>query len=114
MPHTNRVFANTFTYFDATLLDADYQIVDPGIPEPIYYMKIINTSTVNVFISYNGHYPQDMVLAGSSIEIYLQTNKRPKSHTALFERGRKVYVAMETNPGKSGYIYVISYYHPTI
>jgi len=114
MPRTNRVFANTFTYFDATLLDADFQIVDPGIPEPVFYMKFINTSTVNAFISFDGIYLSDIVLAQSNFELYLQANGQPRSDVALIRRGTPVYVAMETTPSKSGDIYVISYYYVTM
>jgi len=114
MPRSNRILANTFTYFDATLLDADYQILDPGIPEPVFYMKFINTSTVNVFISFDGVYPHDIVLAQSNFELYLQANAQPRSDIALIKRGTPVYVAMETTPGKGGDIYVISYYYVTI
>lgn len=111
MPLSNRVLANTFTYYDATLLAAGYNVLDPGIPEPVFYMKIINTSTVNVLISYDGLYPHDVVLANSNFELYLQTNSQPHSGIALFERGKPVYVAKETTPGKGGYIYCISYYY---
>lgn len=114
MPHTNRVFANTFTYFDATLLTADFQIIEPGIAEPIFYLKVVNTSNVPAILSYDGVYGNDVVLPGDFFDLYLQTNAQPKSRIALFERGLRVYVKRQTNPGKGGYIFVISYYQPTI
>lgn len=114
MPHKNKVLANTFTYFDATLLAVTFRICEPGLPHPIELLKIINTSDVDVFISYDGVYPNDIVMAHDQFDLYLQTNARSKSHVALMEKGMKVYVAWVTNPGKGGYIYVISYYQPMI
>ena len=114
MPVTNRAMANTFTYFDATLLDAAFQVCDPGIPEPVFLLRIINDSDANVLISYDGVYANDIVLAGSEIVLPFQENDRVAGRINLLKRGTPVYVAEETNPGKSGNIYVISYYQPTI
>jgi len=114
MSITNRVDANTFTYFDATLLLATpaFQLCDPGLLSPSFLLKIINDSDVNVVISYDGMYPQDIVLAHDEIMLALQQQNKIPGKISLIERGFPVYVAAQTTPGKSGNIYVISYYQP--
>ena len=121
MPVINRACANTLTSFDATLLTGAFQICDPGIPHPCFLLKIINTSDVNVIISYDGAYGHDIVLEYSAFsegenEIILpfQECNKTKSHINLLKQGTPVYVARETNAGKTGYIYVITYYQPVI
>ena len=121
MSSTNRAAANTFTYFDATLLTADFQICDPGIPHPCFLLKIVNTSDANVIISYDGIYGHDVVMkygfwstGENEIILPFQECNRTKSHINLMARGTPVYVKAETNAGKAGDIYVISYYQPVI
>ena len=119
MAVTNRVFANTYTFFDATLLTGAFQICDPGLLQPCFLLKIINTSDVNIIISYDGVHGNDVVLAadiqaGTYGEIVLpfQENSRSSGKVALMGRGTRIWVAKEVNAGNSGYLYVISYYQP--
>ena len=99
----NRALANTYTCFDATLLTAAFQVCDPGLPNPAFLVKFINYSNVNILILHN-----------SVMLLPLQEGSRPKGDVALMARGMPVYVAKETNAGKFGYLYVISYYQPII
>jgi len=114
MSITNRVDANTYTSFDATLLLAApaFQLCDPGLLQPSFLLKIINDSYVNVIISYDGIYGNDVILAHDEIVVSLQQQSRVPGNITLLERGFPVYVAAETVPGKTGDIYVISYYQP--
>lgn len=114
MAYTNKIAFNNYYFFDATALLATYEICHPGLDEPSNYMKIINTSDVNVLVSYDGTHAHDVVLSGGAIEICAQLNNEPRSHVALLAKGMPVYVAREVNPGASGYIYVITYYQPTL
>jgi len=121
MPAINRACSNTFTYFNATLLTPVFQVCDPGIPHPCFLLKIINTSNVNVIISYDGVYAHDVILEYSvfnkgdnELILPFQECKRTKSHINLLARGTPIYVAAETDAGKTGNIYVISYYQPVI
>lgn len=110
----NRVAANTFTYFDATLLTDDFRLVEPGLSHAVFRLTIKNTSDVNVLISYDGLYANDVVLAYDELELNFQTNNQPRSHISLMGKGNKVFVKREVNPGKSGDIYIISYYQPIL
>jgi len=110
----NRALANTYTYFDAKLLDTAFQVCDPGLPNPIFLLKFINTSDVNILISYDGVYCHDVILHNSEVVLPFQEGSKPRGDIALMARGMPVYVAKETNPGKGGYLYVISYYQPII
>jgi len=110
MPSTDRAFANTYTSFDATLLTNDFQLCDPGIPEPVNILRIVNTSDVNVLISFDGIDPQDIIREYSDYELNFESNAEYPSDILLLPRYTKVWVAAEVNPGKAGDIYVISYF----
>jgi hypothetical protein len=114
MSTISRVCANTCTFFDATFLNVFYQICDPGIPRPCFLLKIINTSDVNVLVSYDGVYGNDVVLARNEIVLPFQENGQQPGHVCLMAKGTPVYLATATVPGKGGAIYVISYYQPVI
>jgi len=77
-------------------------------------VKFINYSNVNILISYDGVYCHDVILHNSDMLLPLQEGSRPKGDVALMARGMPVYVAKETNAGKFGYLYVISYYQPIL
>jgi len=110
MPGTDRTFANTYTWFDASLLTADFQLCDPGLPHPSYLIRFVNTSNVNVLISYDGFDAQDIVLSHSSYELDFEANAQIPSDVLLVPRYQKVWVAAEINPGKGGDVFVISYF----
>lgn len=112
MAVTNKVLANSFSSFNATLLDVDYLLCNAGIPQPAFALRFVNTSDQNIKISYDGTTDHDLIPAHDFVEIYFQLNNRGNSHIALFPRNTPVYVAFETGPAKGGYLYVISYYQP--
>ena len=108
----NRVYANAYSSLDATLLNIFFQMISPGLDEPCFMLKFVNSSNVNILISYDGIYPNDVVPASSQVVLPFQKNSRTKSDIALMKRGIPIYVAAEEHPGKTGYIHVISYYQP--
>ena len=110
MSLTNRIWANSFAVFDATLLTNVYQLCDPGLPQPSFLIRFVNTSNVNIFISYDGINDHDIVLAHDQFELSLQVNNQPRNLIALMAKTTPVYVKYELGVGKGGYLYVISYY----
>lgn len=110
----NRVYSNTFTYFDATLLDLTFQVCDPGILNPCIMLKIVNTSDANVIISYDGVHGHDVILASSDIVLPFQEGSRQPGHKAMFARGTPVYLMAENGAAQLGEVFIISYYQPII
>lgn len=108
----NTVEANTCTAYNATNLAAFFKLCEPGFAHPAFLMRIINTSNVNIHISYDGYYSGDVVLADDELEIPVQVEARIPSKICLFPRGTKIYARYEINPAKAGYLYIISYYQP--
>ena len=110
----NRVYANTCSSIDATLLNLFFQLAEPGLDEPCFMLKFVNSSAVNILISYDGIYQHDIVPAYSQVVLPFQSCARPKSDITLMKRGTPIYVVAETVPGKTGYLHIISYYQPVI
>ena len=107
---TEMVFADNMTGFNATTLNAGFQVCDPGISQSAFRVRVVNTSEVSVRISYNGTYANDVVPAKQSIDIELLGDSSRENQTPNFSRSTPIYVSQVTGPAKGGYIYIINYY----
>lgn len=106
----NRMFASSYSTFDATSLDADYLLCEPGLPQATSILRFVNTSGVNILISYDGITGHDVIPSYSTVELSLQQNMQPGSSRCAFYKGMPIYVAYELGAGKGGDLYIISYY----
>jgi hypothetical protein len=88
----------------------DYMAINSGgLAHPCCILRVINASSVDVTISYDGVTAHDYVLSGDTINLYAQTNAQPNTNIANFKKGTVLYAlgAMGT-----GYVYVAGYYQP--
>ena len=87
-----------------------YVINSDGLLHPCFMLRIINTSDVDVFVSFDGATVQEFVPKETTLVMPLQANA-PKTYngTALMAKGRKVYITAAA-PGKTGRIYLAGYY----
>jgi hypothetical protein len=96
----------------ATLLDpATWYVINPdGLLHACFLLRIINTSDVDVLVSFDGDMAQEFVASETTLVMPLQANA-PKSYNcvALMAKGQKVYVTAE-HPGIIGRVYLAGYY----
>ena len=103
----NYVRAIPITYINSADLAGDFAVVNAGLPEACFLLRIINDSNIDVDVSYDGAVMHDYVTAGSHLDINAQANATPDGYVALFRKGLPVYVRAQ---GGAGYIYVVGYY----
>lgn len=79
---------------DSATLIANYQLISAaaGIPNPVFFLKIVNNSNVPVTVSYDGVNDHDVVRANTDAPINYQSNNQPQNHVALLPQFTKVYV----------------------
>jgi hypothetical protein len=108
----NSVAAIPQVSFDTNNLTANYQLVNPaGLPKACFLLRLINTSVVDVIISYDGiaGAGNDTILA-RSISVYpFQTNSQPNNNMALIPVGTKIWVKQRTGAG-GGSLVIAGYY----
>lgn len=80
-----------------------------GFPEALVILRIVNASNQNVIISFDGVNDNDVVIAGSFLQIEAQTNAQPNNYMAAFAKSSKIWARGTAGIGT---IYVIGYYQP--
>jgi hypothetical protein len=80
-----------------------------GLPNACFLLRIINTSTVVVGVSYDGVVNHDYIPIGGTIEVNAQSNGQPNSVTSQFAAGFTVYVLAAAG---AGFIYLAGYFNP--
>ena len=80
-----------------------------GLPQACFLLKVVNNSSMDVTVSYDGSTAQDYVPHGQSLIVNGQTNSQPSSWMANFAKGTVVYVSGTAGTGN---IYLVGYYIP--
>lgn len=99
------------TSVSATTFDGlTYMPINPGgTPEPLFSYSIINDSSVDIFISYDGVTNHDFVQSGGTISSPLQYNALPNTYIANLAKGTVVYVIGSAGTGT---VYLSGQYQP--
>jgi hypothetical protein len=103
----NSVHAIALTSFNSASLTSSYQAINAsGFEKAIFFLRIVNDSSVNITISYDGVTDHEFIVDGSVFELATQTNGQPGAQVALFSVGTVVYVKGTAGTGTitvSGY-----------
>lgn len=111
MSYRNTISAITLTAIDSATFTGAYQLVNAGLTQPCFLLRITNNSNRFVLISYNGTTTHDMIPIGGTLQITGQSNALPhNSDTAKFPKGMPVYVLGAA--GGTGSVYISGYYQP--
>lgn len=106
----NRLLAIPLGTFDSANLTANYQtIYADGLPHSLVYLRIINTSTVDIIISYDGVTAGDYITSDTTFILPAQQNSAPRNHVAMIAAGTMLSVKQATAAG-IGNIYISGYY----
>lgn len=104
----NKVNAIVLTSVASSAVTGTYQAINPaGLDQACFFLRIINSSTTDVTISYDGVHDHDHVITAMSLDVNAQTNSSPNNKSALFAKGQVVYVKGTAGTGN---IYLAGYY----
>jgi len=110
MAAKNSVLPIGLTTFDSSGLTGAYQAINAaGLPNPCFFIRIVNDSDADVTLSYDGTNNHDFLAAGQVLEINAQSNHRQSTGAANFAQGTRVSV---TGSAGTGLIYLSGYYQP--
>ena len=104
----NYVSPITMVSKNAAALTGGFDLVNTGLTEACFVLRIVNDSNSDVIISYDGVTNHDYVVAGTSLQIYAQASAQPASYVALFRKGQRVFVK---GTAGVGLIYVVAYFN---
>lgn len=106
----NTVFAIPLTILNTSTLTGVY-LPFTTLPQPCFYLRFYNASTVALTISYDGGTTDhDIVGPAMTININAQTNSQPVNQVALFPRGQTISIKGTVGVGS---VYLVGYYQPT-
>lgn len=106
----NIVQAVGLTVIDSATFTGAYQAINPnGLEEACFFLRIINDSTVDVTVSYDGVIDHDYVQTTEIFELPAQTNSQPNNFVANFKKGQVVYVKAAAGVG---FVMLAGYYQP--
>lgn len=112
MAFKNTVKAIALTSFDSASLTSSYlPINSAGLPQACILVRIINDSSVDVTISYDGTADNDYLRTTETLQLPLQSNSQPNNNESVLPKGTKVYVKGTAGTGS---LYLAGYYQPTI
>lgn len=109
MPVKNSIRPIPLTSVSATTFNGtDYMPINPGgLPNACFYFTIINNSSGNVLVSYDGITAHDFIPSASSAPYPIQTNSQPNTFIANLAKGTIVYVLGSVGTGD---VYLSGFY----
>lgn len=88
------------TSIDSSALTSSYQPINPnGTSGSCWTFDIINNSTSDIDVSFNGSTDHDFIPANSIKIIDIQTNSQPNNDINLMKKGQIVYVKGSAGTG---------------
>jgi hypothetical protein len=97
----NKVLPITINSISAGTFNNTFQLLSPasGIPQSLIMIRLINDTTVGVFISYDGVNEHDFVAAATNLTIQFQTNSQQQNQVCCLAQGTKIYVRSSVGTG---------------
>lgn len=106
----NRLEAIPLGIFNTAALTATYQpIYVGGLPHALAIMRIINRSTVDVLLSFDGVTDHDYLMVDSTYILPAQMNSQPRNQVMYIPAGYILSVKQVQAPGV-GNLYISGYY----
>lgn len=105
----NSVSAVVLTSVDAAIFDGTFQAINPaGLSEACFAIRVVNNSSVDVIISYDGENGHDFIPHGTVLMIDSQANSQPNNFICKFAKGTIIYAFNDA--GGDGLVYLAGYY----
>jgi hypothetical protein len=98
------------TSIDSATFTGSYQAINStGTPFPCFAFKLVNNSTKDVTVSYDGTNDHDYVPTATAVIYDLMTNKQPQNDYCALKHGTIVYVKGSAGTGS---VYLVGLYQP--
>jgi hypothetical protein len=111
MAYKNTVKAIALTNIASSTVTGSYQAINTsGLPNPCIIIRIINNSSKDVTVSYDGVNDGEFVPTMTTLQLPLQSNMVPNGNVAVLAQGTIVYVKGTAGTGN---VYLAGYYLPT-
>ena len=112
MAFKDKISSIPLTSIDSATVSGTYQAINSsGLDNPCFLIRIINDSSQDVTISYDGTTDNDYLRTTETLSLPFQTNARPSNFVANIPKGTKVYVK---GTAGTGAIYLAGYYSPVL
>jgi len=82
-----------------------------GIAETCIILRIINDTSEDVEVSYDGFTINDYIPSGQTLQLDFQANAQPNANVAVLKKGTDVWVGSTAGAG-TGVLYLTGYYQP--
>ncbi len=106
----NSIKAVPMTIFASTGISGTYApTITGGLAQSCYLLRIINDTTQDITISYDGTNDADYILLGTANNIPAIYGGQPNNFIAQFPKGLQIYVKGTTGTGN---LYIVGYYQP--
>lgn len=102
------VKADLLTAFNSASLTGTYQAINPlGLEGPAVLIRLINASSVDVNVSFDGSYARDFLPKGTTVQLDIAACSVYPDFVTMFAKGTKVYVSGTAGTGN---IYLAVYH----
>jgi len=105
---SNRVAAIPMTIYDASGLKGAWEVVHPGLPEQLIYIRYYNDSDIVIKVSYDGSTAHDILIDGTNHTVNFQTNSEQTNRMCVLAKGTKIYMYGAQGTGN---VYIVGYYN---
>lgn len=92
--------------FDSSTMTGTYQALNTGVDRAVLILKIVNDSTQNITISWDGTTDHDYIPSHTALVLDLQANNIDPNNKYLVKSGQVFYAKGTAGTGN---IYVIGY-----
>jgi hypothetical protein len=108
----NIVQAIPLTSITSASVTGSYAAINStGLPNACFMIEIINNSTMDVTVSYDGTNDHEFVPTLTTTKLEFQTNSQPGNYLANLALGTKVYVKGTAGTGS---VFLAGYFQPTL
>lgn len=107
----NKALPIAQTSIDSSTFTGTYQLLSAaaGIPNACITLRIVNNSTKDVTVSFDGSHDHGFVRAGSDWDMTFQANSMPQNLVCLMAQFTPVYVKGSAG---SGLVFLSGFYQP--
>ena len=106
----NIIKAIPLTSINSATFTGAYQAINPlGLPNACTFIKIVNNSTVDVTVSYDGTNDHDFIQTNSAVQFPFQANAQPSNWAAILAQGTIIYVKGAAGANS---VYLVGYFNP--
>ena len=108
MAISNFVFPVPLTSIDSVGVSGTYAAINAGgLPNACFQIKIVNNSTKDVTVSWDGTNDHDYIPTLSTATFPFQSNAQPNAAQAQVRKGTTIYVK---GTAGTGLVYLMGYY----